>query len=60
MYKMTDIDKETFNNNNIESIVDSIGTLWLNEKDTEKELGHKNLRAITNKYDQVPKSADMN
>ena len=55
MYKMTDIDKETFKNNNIESIADSIDTLRLNEKDTEKELGHKNLLAISNKYDQAYK-----
>ena len=27
--------------------------LWLNEKDVEEKLGHKNLRIITNKYVQV-------
>ena len=32
MYKMVDISKETYNNNEIEVIVDGIGTLWLNEK----------------------------
>ena len=32
MYKMVDINKETYNNNEIEVIVDGIGTLWLNEK----------------------------
>ena len=29
--------------------------LWLNEKHIEEKLGHKNLSAITNKYDQVYK-----
>ena len=42
-------------NNNIEVIVDDIGTLWLNEKHAEEKLGHKNLPATTNKYDQVYK-----
>ena len=44
---------------NIEAIVDGIGTLWLNEKHTEK-LGHKILPAVTNKYDENIKSIDMN
>ena len=60
MYKMVDIGKETYENNNIEVIVDDIGTLWLNEKHAEEKLGHKNLPATTNKYDQVYKSTDMN
>ena len=45
------IDKETYENNGIEAIVDVIGTLWLNEKHIEENLGHKNLPAFTNKYD---------
>ena len=52
---MVDIDKETYENNNLEAIVDGIGKLWLNEKHIEEELGHKNLPVITNKYDQVYK-----
>ena len=36
-------------------IVDSTGTLWLNEKHVEQKLGHKNLPVITNKYDPVYK-----
>ena len=52
-YKMVNIDKETFKNNNIEAIVDGIGTLWLIEKHIEEKLGHKTLPVITNKYDQV-------
>ena len=39
----------------IEVILDGIGTLWLNEKHTEEKLGHKHLPVITNKYDPVYK-----
>ena len=52
---MVEIGIETYENNNIEVIVDGFGTLWLNEKDIEEKLGHKNLPATTNKYDQVYK-----
>ena len=45
--------KKTYENNEIEVIVDCIGTLWLNEKHMEEKLGHRNLPVITNKYDQV-------
>ena len=31
IYKMIDIGKERYENNDIEVIVDGIGTLWLNE-----------------------------
>ena len=52
MYKMVNISKDTYENNNIETIVDSIGKLWLNENNIEEKLGCKSLPAITNKYDQ--------
>ena len=52
MYKMVNIDEGTFENNSIESIMDSIGTLWLNEKHIEEKLGHRNLPVVTNKYKQ--------
>ena len=52
MNKMVNINKDTSKNNDIETIVDSIGKLWVNEKNIEEKLGHKNLPAITNKYDQ--------
>ena len=52
MYKMVNINKDTSKNNDIETIVDSIGKLWVNEKNIAEKLGHKNLPAITNKYDQ--------
>ena len=48
MYKMVVINKDTYENNDIEIIVDSFGRLWLNEKNIEEKLGHKNLPAITN------------
>ena len=52
---MVDISKKTYENNDIEVIVDGLGTLWLNEKRLEEKLGHKNLPVITNKYDPVYK-----
>ena len=52
---MIDIGKETNGNNDIEVIADGIGTLRLNKKHIEEKLGHKNLPAITNKYDPVYK-----
>ena len=60
IYNMVDSDKETYENNDIEVIVDGIGTLWLNEKHIEEKLGHKNLPVITNKYDPVYKKHRMN
>ena len=52
---MFNIDKETYKNNGIEAIVDDMGMLWLNENNIEGKLGHKNLPAITNKYNQAYK-----
>ena len=52
---MVDIRKNTYENIDIEVIVDGIGTFWLNEKHAEKTSGHKNLSVITNKYDPVYK-----
>ena len=56
---MSDITKEAFENNSIEVIIDSVNTLWLNEKHIEEKLGHKNLPAIANKYDKIYKNSDM-
>ena len=50
------ITKETLENNGIEVIVDSVNTLWLNKKNIEEKLGHKNLAAITNKCDKIYKN----
>ena len=52
---MIDITKETLENNDIEVIVAGANPLQLNEKDIEEQLGHKNLPAITNKYDKIYK-----
>ena len=52
---MVDINKKTYENNSIEVIVGGIDILWLNENHIEEKLGHKNLPAITNKYDPLYK-----
>ena len=52
---MLNITKETLENNGIEVIVDSVNALWLNEKNIEEKLDHKNLPVITNKYDKIYK-----
>ena len=54
---MFNITKETLENNGIEVIVDSVNALWLNEKNIEKKLGHRNLPVITNKYDKIYKKS---
>ena len=51
------ITKETWENNGIEVIVDSVNALWLNEKNIEEKLGHKNLPVVTNKYDKIYKKS---
>ena len=52
---MIDSTKESLENNDIEVIIDGVNTLWLNEKHIEEQLGHKNLPAITSKYDKIYK-----
>ena len=52
---MVDIAKETYENNDIEVIVDGIATLGLNEKHMEEKLCYKNFPVITNKYGPVYK-----
>ena len=49
---MVNITKETYENNGIEVITDKFGKLWLNERHIQKQLGLKNLPALTNKYDK--------
>ena len=56
---MVNITKKTLENNDIEVIVDTVNALWLNEKNTEEKLGHKNLAAITNKYDKIYKKKQI-
>ena len=47
--------KETWEDNGTEVIVDSVNTLWLNEKNIEEKSGHKNLPVISNKYNKIYK-----
>ena len=52
---MVNIIKELRENNGIEVITDNLNTLWLNERHVQKQLGHKNLPAVTNKYKEYKK-----
>ena len=52
IYKIVNITKEMYENNGLEVITNNLNTLWLNEKHVEQQLEHKNLRAVTNKYDK--------
>ena len=54
---MLNIPKEIFENNGIEVIVDTVNALWLNEKNIEEKLGHKNLPVISNRYNQIYKKS---
>ena len=49
---MVNIKKETCENNGIEVITHELGELWLDERHVQQQLGHKNLRALTNKHDK--------
>ena len=53
VYEVYNITKKTLEKKGIEVIGDSADALWLNEKNIEKKLGHKNLPAITNKYNKI-------
>ena len=57
---MVNITKETYENNDIETIVDSIGKLWLNEKNIEEKLGHKIYQPLQTNTIKNIKYADMN
>ena len=58
---MVNITKEKYENNDIEIITDEFDKLLLNERHVQEQLGHKNLPALTNKYDEkYKKNADMN
>ena len=49
---MANITKEAYENNGIEVITDECDKLWLNERHIQKQLGLKNLPALSNKYDK--------
>ena len=57
---MAAITKETYENNSIEVITDRLGELWLYERHIERQLGLKNLPALTNKYDKEYKKLRLN
>ena len=59
MHKMINITKKTLENNGIEVIVDIVNTLWLNKKNIEEKLCHKNLPVVTNKYDKIYKKTQI-
>ena len=54
---MFNITKETLENNSIEVILDSVNALWLNEKNLEEKLGHKNLPVISNRCNKIYKKS---
>ena len=47
---MAIITRETYEANDREVMTDEFGKLRLNERHVEKQLGHKNLPGLTNKY----------
>ena len=47
---MVDINRKMYERNGAETIVDREGILWLNEKQIEEELDHKNMRVTKVKY----------
>ena len=49
---MGNITIETYENNCIEVIADEFDKLWLIERYIQKQLGLKNLPALSNKYDK--------
>ena len=57
---MANITRETYKANGIEVIADKLGKLWLNEGFIQKQLGLKNLPALTSKYDKEYKKIDLN
>ena len=54
---MVNITKEEYEVNGIEVITDKLGELWLNERHVQQQLGHKNLPALTKKYDEKYKKS---
>ena len=52
---MINITKKTFENNDIEVIIDGVNALQLNQKHIEENLSYQSLPAITNKYNKIYK-----
>ena len=57
---MANITKEIYEASGIEVIADEFGKLGLNERHVQKQLGLKNLPALTNKYDKEYKKLRLN
>ena len=57
---MINITRERWEANGIEVMTDKLDELWLNERHVQKQLGLKNLPALTNKYDKEYKKTDLN
>ena len=59
---MAAITKKTFEINGMQVITDKLGKLWLNERHVQKQLGLKNLPALTNHYPKEYKKqkSDLN
>ena len=53
---MVDISRETYGRSGIETTVNNDGILWLNEKDIEEGLDHKNLQEIINNRNYIFRS----
>ena len=60
MYKMVDISKKAYENNDIEVIVDGVGMLWLNEKHIKKSQVIKTYQSTQTNMIQYTKSTDKN
>ena len=56
---MVTITKEKYEDNGIEVITGQFGESWLNERHVQQQLGHKNLRVATNKYDKEYKKMQI-
>ena len=56
---MANITREIYEANGIEVIADKLGKLWLNEGHVQKQLGLKNLPALTKKYNKEYKKTDL-
>ena len=60
IYKMADITKEAFENNDIEVIIDGVNTLWINEKHIEKNSVIKIYQQLQTNTTKDSKNTDMN
>ena len=50
LINMFDISRQTSERNGVETVVDTVGILWLNQKHIKEGLDHKDLRVTTVKY----------